>query len=154
MWNFSRVVTTRPVNVDFGLLLIRLGIGVSMAAFHGWAKISGGATLWASVGTGMGNLGVTFAPVMWGFMAGFAEFFCSILLVLGVLFRPAALMLAFTMFIAVLVHLNMAPESPKAGWGGASHAIELLVVYVALFFTGPGRFASTLNFRPPPSEDS
>jgi hypothetical protein len=28
---------------------------------------------------------------------------------------------------------------------GASHALELMVVYVALFFTGPGKFAFKLG---------
>lgn len=154
MWNFNRVVTRRPVNVDIGLLMIRLGIGMSILVFHGWGKISGGPAAWERFGGAMGNLGVSFMPVMWGFMAGFAEFFCSILIILGVLFRPAVLLLAFTMFVGVLVHLNMPPESPRAGWSGASHAIELLVVYLALFFTGPGRFVSTLNFRPPPTDDA
>ena len=73
MWNFSRVVTTRPVNVDFGLLLIRLGIGLSIVIFHGWEKISGGPALWGALGGNMSNLGISFAPVMWGFMAALME---------------------------------------------------------------------------------
>lgn len=154
MWNFNRVVTTRPVNVDIGLLLVRLGVGLSIAMFHGWGKISGGPTLWKSLGGHMSNLGVTFSPVMWGFMAASAEFFGSILLVLGVLFRPAAALLCFTMFVAILRHLNLPAENPMTGWNGASHAIELFAVYLALFFTGPGRYASTLNLRPPPTEES
>jgi putative oxidoreductase len=53
-------------------------------------------------------------------------------------------MLAFTMFVAMLVHLNMPADSPSAGWSGASHAIELLIVYVGLFLIGPGRYAFRL----------
>ena len=141
---FKRAMSTSPINKDVGLLLIRLGIGFSMMAFHGYDKITGGAELWAGVGANMGHLGIGFAPTFWGFLAAFSEFAGSILLILGVLFRPAALMLAFTMFIAILTHLNMPADAPRAGLSGAAHEIELLVVYVGLFLTGPGRYAFRL----------
>jgi putative oxidoreductase len=98
----------------------------------------------------MENLGIGFAPAFWGFMAAFAEFVCSILIILGVLFRPAVLTLAFTMLVAALHHLNLPPDNPGAGWGGASHALELLVVYVGLFLTGPGKFAFSLMRKEDP----
>jgi putative oxidoreductase len=87
---------------------------------------------------------VGFAPVFWGFMGAFAEFFCSILLILGVLFRPAALMLAFAMFVAMLMHLSLPPENPASGLTKGSHAMELMIIYVGLFLTGPGRYAFRL----------
>lgn len=139
-----RILSIAPINKDVGLLLLRLGIGLSMLAFHGYAKITGGPETWSAVGGGMENLGISFAPSLWGFMAAFAEFFGSILLVLGVLFRPAATILAFTMFVAVLNHLNLPADHPRSGLSGASHALELLVVYVSLLLTGPGRFAFRL----------
>jgi putative oxidoreductase len=145
---FKRAVSSAPVNVDFGLLILRLGIGLSMLGFHGYGKITGGPDLWGGIGGTMANLGITFAPTMWGFLAAFAEFFGSILIILGVLFRPAALMLAFTMVVAILRHLNLPSDDPMSGWRGASHALELLVVYAALFFTGPGRYASMLLLKP------
>lgn len=139
------ILSTNPLNRDLGLLVVRLGVGLSMAVFHGWGKISGGPELWTRVGDGMANLGLSFLPTMWGFLAAFAEFGCSILLILGFLFRPAAAMLAFTMLVAVTAHLNMPPDSPNAGWSGASHALELGTVYVMLLLTGPGKLA--LGYR-------
>lgn len=146
---FRKFTSHDPINKDFALLIIRVGIGLSMLMLHGYGKISGGPERWEQVGGAMGNLGLSFAPVFWGFMAAFAEFFCSILLVLGVLFRPAVLMLAFTMFVAALVHLNLPADNPNSGWTGASHAIELLIVYVGLLFAGPGRYAFSLMTRKP-----
>ena len=140
MKNLKFITSRNELNKDLGLLVVRLVIGISMILFHGYAKIKGGPELWAEIGKDIGVLGINFLPVFWGFMAGFAEFFCSILLILGVLFRPAAVLLAITMFVAVVVHLNLPPESPAAGWKGASHALELLAVYVGLFFTGPGKY--------------
>ena len=51
---FKRAMSTSPVNKDVGLLLIRLGIGFSIMAFHGYDKIMGGPQLWAGV---CGNMG-------------------------------------------------------------------------------------------------
>ena len=89
-------------------------------------------------------LGITFAPVFWGFMAAFTEFFGSILLMLGALFRPAAALLAFNMFVAMLLHVNLPADHQMAGWWHASHALELVIVYVGLILTGPGRYAFRL----------
>jgi putative oxidoreductase len=139
------VLSTNPLSRDLGLLIVRLGVGLSMAIFHGWGKISGGPEMWTRVGGSMANLGLDFAPAMWGFLAAFSEFGCSVLLVLGFLFRPAAAMLTFTMLVAVVTHLNMPPESERAGWSGASHALELGTVYLMLLLTGPGKLA--LSYR-------
>ena len=141
---FRKVLSTSPVNLDFGLLFIRLGIGLTMLGFHGYGKLTGGPDTWAGLGGAMGNLGISFAPVFWGFMAAFAEFFCSILLILGALFRPAAASLAFNMFVAMLLHVNFPADHQMAGWGHASHAIVWLIVYVGLILTGPGRYAFRL----------
>ena len=127
-------------HVNLGLLLIRLGVGFSMLIFHGYDKISGGPETWEKVGASMGNLGLDFAPVFWGFMAAFAEFFGSIFLILGILHRPAAAILAFTMLVATVRHLSLPPEAAGAGWKGASHALELLAVYAGLLAAGPGKY--------------
>ena len=126
---------------DLGLLLIRLGIGGSVLVLHGWTKITAGPALWAKLGAAMGHLGIHFLPVFWGFMASLAESLGSTLLILGVFFRPAAACLAFNMFVAALVHLNMPAGAANAGWSGASHALELCAVYLGLFFIGPGKFS-------------
>ena len=136
-----RILSGNPIHTDLGLLILRLGVGLSLAIFHGWEKISGGPELWTQLGSSMANFGITLLPAMWGFFAAFAEFGGSILLVLGVLTRPAAMLLAFTMFVAVVVHLGMPPENPNSGWSGATHAIELFAVYVMIVLTGPGRFS-------------
>jgi len=137
----ARLLSTRPLQIDLGLLVLRLGVGVSMLVFHGWGKIAGGPEKWTGLGGSMANLGLDFAPVVWGFLAAFAECVGSALLAIGFLFRPAAAMLALTMVVAVMHHLSMPAGQPGAGWSGASHALELLAVYVALLLTGPGRIA-------------
>lgn len=139
----KKFLSKEAVNKDLGLFILRLGVGLSMAIFHGYGKIAGGPERWERIGGAIGNLGISFLPTLWGFLAAFSEFFCSIFLILGILFRPAALFLACTMFIATLNHLNLPADAPNSGFSGASHAIELMAVYIALLYLGSGKFTVT-----------
>lgn len=125
---------------DLGLLIIRIVIGFSMAAFHGWGKISN-PERWAAIGGNMELVGISFLPAFWGFMAGFAEFVCSILVIFGVFFRSATTLLTLTMLLAMLRHLSLPADDPGSGLNGASHAMELCAIYIALWFTGPGKYS-------------
>ena len=68
-------------NADTGLLIIRVGVGLSFIFLHGGPKFFGGPEVWERIGCGMGNLGIDFAPVFWGFCAAAAEFLGAICLV-------------------------------------------------------------------------
>jgi len=120
---------------DFGLLLIRLGLGV-MYIYHGLPKLAGGPELWAKLGRATAYLGMEFAPGFWGFMAAFSEVFGGVFLILGFLFRPACLLLLATMTVAAAMHLGKGE-----GLQAASHAIENGIVFLALLFVGPGRLS-------------
>ena len=136
----KKIVSSIEINRNLGLLVIRIGIGLSMMIFHGFAKIKGGPELWSKIGTEISVVGINFLPVFWGFMAAFSEFFCSLFIIIGILFRPAAVLLAMTMTVAILMHLNLPADNPSSGWSGASHALEFLAVYIGLLFTGPGKY--------------
>jgi|SRR5690606_4835853 len=118
-----------------GLLLIRLGLGI-MFVMHGYPKLLGGPDRWEGVGNAMGNLGITFMPMFWGLLAALAETVGGACLLLGLFFRPIALVLAFTMLVASVSHLERGD-----GLKGASHAIEMGVVFLGLAFVGPGRYS-------------
>lgn len=120
---------------DPGLLLLRIGLGI-MFLNHGLPKLMGGPERWAGMGGAMKNLGITFAPAFWGFMAAFAESAGGVALILGLAFRPACLLLAFTMTVATLYHLNKGD-----GIRGASHAIEVGIVFLSLVLIGPGKYS-------------
>ncbi len=118
-----------------GLLVLRIGIGAMMMV-HGFPKIMGGPDKWIALGGTMKVIGIDFLPIVWGFMAAITEGLGGFLLLLGLFFRPVNMLLAFTMFIAALMHL-------KKGDGilVASHAVELAVLFVALIFIGPGKYS-------------
>jgi putative oxidoreductase len=138
MQGLIQFLTGNSSRADAGLLVIRVVIGMSMALFHGWGKISS-PDRWVNYGENMQMFGIYFLPAFWGFMAGFAEFVCSLLIVFGVFFRPATILLGFTMLVATMRHLSLPPDNPNAGWSGASHAIEMLAVCVGLLLSGPGK---------------
>lgn len=120
---------------DVGLLIIRVGLGV-MFLMHGYPKVMGGPEKWEKLGGAMGNVGITFLPVFWGFMAAIAEAGGGILLALGLFFRPACILLAFTMLIAATVHIK-----DEGTIMSASHSIEVGIVFLGLIFTGPGKYS-------------
>ena len=122
---------------DFGLLLLRLMLAV-VFVYHGSQKLFG----WFD-GYGLKNTADAFGsmgfplPMASAIAAGSAEFFGAILLALGLFFRPAALVMAFTMFVASYVHLPGGFQAPK----GLEFPLTLAVALLSLAFTGPGRIA-------------
>src|SRR5690606_15176708 len=120
---------------DFGLLILRIVVGLTMFAFHGFPKMAGGPELWEKIGSSMGNLGLHFLPTFWGFSAALVETVGAVLVILGLWNKPASLLLAFTMLIAFITHLMNGD-----GMARASHAVELCAVFLTLFFTGPGKY--------------
>jgi len=121
---------------DAGLLLLRVSFGGILAIFHGWSKIAGGPGAWAKTGEIMEIFGLGFAPTFWGFMAGFAEFFCAIAVVVGFLTRPTAILLVINMFVASMAHY-IGPY----GIGGLEKAAIFGLVFLSFIFTGPGKYS-------------
>ncbi|MDR2284088.1 MAG: DoxX family protein [Sphingobacterium sp.] len=121
---------------DIGLLILRSTIGLCMLTLHGLPKLTGGPATWEKVGSAMGNLGINFFPVVWGFSAAIVETLCALFLVIGLWTRPNSILLALTMLIATIQHL-----SHGDGFSVASHAIELMAVFIAIFLMGPGKYS-------------
>lgn len=118
---------------DIGLLIVRIGIGI-MFMIHGYPKITGGMEKWETLGNSMGSFGITLMPAFWGFMAAFAEFFGGLMIVLGLFFRPAVVLLVITMLVATSKHW-------PSGFGKYSYPAESAIWFIGLFFTGPGRYS-------------
>lgn len=118
-------------SIELGLFCIRVGIGLIFVV-HGWGKISN-MEQWHWLGSQMSHLGITFLPVFWGFLAAATEFLGGLCLVFGFGTRIASAGLAFVMIVALLYHLNN--TDPFKTY---SHALSLLLVFIGLFFAGPG----------------
>lgn len=116
--------------VDAGLLTARVLFGALMAFNHGLPKIN----TWSQYsGTFPAPFGMS-SPMALG-LAIFAEFFCSLLLIVGLATRLALTQLIATMAIAAFwAHGNSI-------FGEGEKAILFLIGYLALIVTGPGRYS-------------
>lgn len=123
----------RELFTDIGLLILRLGFGFFMLAGHGWGKLSNFAERADSFADPIG-LGSTVSLAL----AVFAEFFCSIAIMVGFLTRLALTQLIITMLVAAfIVHL----DDPLFGRPGKELALVYLTAYLTLFLAGAGRFS-------------
>lgn len=126
-------------NASFAPLILRLVAGLIFIA-HGAQKLFGwfGGNGLVATGEWMASIGLQPGIVM-AFLAGAAEFFGGIALILGLLTRPAAAALAFTMLVAtVWVHLG---NGLFVANGGYEFSLTLLAVSAALVLTGGGRLS-------------
>ena len=89
----------------------------------------------------MRHIGINMAPVFWGFMAASTETLGCLLFVIGLFFRPSALMLFLTMLVAAISDFDSARGTIHSSFGEAAHALELALVFFALMFIGPGKFS-------------
>jgi len=125
---------------DQGLLFLRVALGCFYIYAHGWRKLAGGVHEWREIGAAVHYVGIHFAFVFWGLMAALSETVGNVLFILGCLFRPACLMLLFTLCVAVAFHVRSGQ-----GWAKASEALELAILYFSLLFIGPGKFSVDKN---------
>ena len=117
-------------SLDFGLLILRVGFAAIMLT-HGWSKLgvvlSGAEVQFADpIGLGM---------VTSFYLAIFAEFFCAILVILGLFTRLALIPLIITMAVVVFVVHSADPFAKQEA------GLMFLIAFVFLLFSGPGRFS-------------
>lgn len=133
--------------VSTGLLILRLGVAGYMVT-HGWAKVT---MLMERQFEMMGDpIGI--GPVASLVLVAFAEFFCAILVVVGLATRLAAIPIVITMAVAAFVAHGADPwtmteaamrffSGASKSWASKQPALTFLFVFLALVFTGAGRFS-------------
>ena len=125
---FRRLWDVKPYSIDFGLLLMRLAVA-GLMILHGYGKLVNFADRFEKFPDplGIGSPAPMTCVVL-------AEFFCSILLALGLFTRFALIPLMVTMAVAVFIIHRDDP------FGDKEHAMLFLIPY-GLFFTGPGHWS-------------
>ncbi|APE32488.1 DoxD-like family protein [Halomonas aestuarii] len=120
-------------------LLLRVPVGLILAA-HGAQKLFGWFGGYGLEGTGQWLASIGLAPgALMALLAGGAEFFGGLALVLGLLTRPAALVSAFTMLVAIFaVHIGNGLFMSNNGY---EYALTLFAATSALTLQGAGRFS-------------
>lgn len=121
-----------PRHPDLALLLLRVWLGLAMLILHGWPKaekLIGGKHEFAD------PLGIGALPTL--ILAVLTEVVCSVLLVLGVFGRLAALLLAGTMGVAWAVSHQM----KLAGPGNGELAFVYLAGFLVILIAGTGKYS-------------
>ena len=111
-------------------LLLRVAIGAFMLT-HGYGKLQ--SALAGGEIQFMDPFGLGQALSL--YLAVFAEFFCSILLIFGFATRLATIPLIITMLVAVLVAHGSDPFEKK------ELALHYLLVYVLILVCGAGKYS-------------
>ena len=120
---------------DFGKLLLRLAVG-GLMLFHGLHKLFGGVE---------GISGMLVAKGLPGFIAYgvlVGEVVAPVLIVLGILTRPAALVLAFTMVVAwLMVGTGKTFALDVVGAWAIESLVYFFIGALAVAFLGAGRYS-------------
>ncbi|MBI4350354.1 MAG: DoxX family protein [Elusimicrobia bacterium] len=119
-----------PLSADAGLLLLRIAFGAGLAC-HGYGKVTGDMTKFAE---GVARLGFPL-PLVFAWAAALSEFLGGTFLAIGLLTRPSALFIAFTMAVAAFGAHSADPFRKK------ELALAYLFAAAAIFLTGSGRYA-------------
>lgn len=132
--------TIEPIHLSLGLLLVRLIIGVVMA-FYGYEKLihfneMAASDFWAKEISFLGFTGKV--PLA---LTIFAEFFCSLLLLIGLFTRLSLIPLLICMGYIIVVVSKLSIITSGDNGIQVNTAFVYFMIYLALFLTGPGKYS-------------
>ena len=127
-------VSQASTPVDLGLLTLRVGISVFMI-HHGYGKMQHFTEMQEKFINFFGFSGsISLCLII------FAELFCSIAVLVGLLTRLALVPLVITMLVALIVAHN------GEAFGDGESATIYLIIYISLLLAGPGRYSLDAAF--------
>jgi putative oxidoreductase len=131
---FGAEVNSRAT--DLGLLILRVFSGLALALAHGWGKVPPSPGFVGMIA----GLGFP-APALFAWLAAIAEFGGGLLIALGLLTRPASLLVVGHFTLVVLV--------AHAGDAFGDRELPLFFLVTALLFllAGPGRYSVDAALR-------
>ncbi len=121
---------SKPITIDGAILLLRLWLG-AMMIYHGFPKVFTNNAGFIEYLTKFGFP----APSVMAALAAGAEFFGGILIVVGFLTRPAAMLVLITMLVASFVAHGADPFSKQ------ELPLTYSILALALFLSGAGAFS-------------
>ena len=123
----------------YGLTLLRIFVGIIFAA-HGSQKLFGWFGGGGLAGTAQWMESIGLAPgTLMALLSGGTEFFGGLALIVGLLARPAALGLSFTLLVAIFsVHIHNGLFMANNGY---EFALALLGGTLAVLIEGAGKLS-------------
>ncbi|WP_438423696.1 DoxX family protein [Aquimarina macrocephali] len=122
--------TTSEISVSFGLLMLRIGISFSMIYLHGYPRLINFSEISSEFADPLGVGIVTSLSLV-----VFAEFFCSLFLIIGLFTRWSCVPLIITMIVATWI------INGGKGFIFQEKSIIYLIGYTSLLISGGGYFS-------------
>lgn len=119
---------TRPIAFDLSMLLIRLSGGLML--LHGIPKLMGFTERMDKFGDPIG-----IGPVASLALCVFAEFFCTVFVVVGAFTRIMVIPVIINMAVIVFVVHGGEPLKER------ELAVFYLLIFTSVFFAGPGKYS-------------
>ncbi|SEA92803.1 DoxX family protein [Marinobacterium iners] len=137
--NASLITRLLNTSDSFAPLALRVPAGVIFMA-HGAQKLFGAFGGYGLEGTGQWMASIGLEPgYLMALLAGSAEFFGGLAILIGLLVRPAAAALAFAMLVAIFaVHIGNGLFMSNNGY---EFALSLLAIAVSLLISGGGNLS-------------
>jgi putative oxidoreductase len=131
--------TLTESKAGYSALALRIPVGIIFMA-HGAQKLFGWFGGYGLEGTGQWMASIGLGPgILMAFLAGSAEFFGGLFILLGLLTRPASIALAFTMLVAIFsVHFENGLFMSNNGY---EFGLALMAASVSLALSGSGKAA-------------
>ncbi|CAM3104719.1 DoxX family protein [Vibrio neptunius] len=135
----SLLKTLTESQAGYSTLALRLPVGIIFMA-HGAQKLFGWFGGYGLEGTGQWMASIGLGPgVLMALLAGSAEFFGGLFILLGLFTRPASIALAFTMLVAIFsVHFENGLFMSNNGY---EFGLALMAASVSLTLSGSGKAA-------------
>ena len=134
------IQTVLATRAGYGLTVLRVFVGIIFAA-HGSQKLFGwfGGGGLAGTAQWMESIGLVPGTLM-ALLSGGTEFFGGLALIIGLLARPAALGLSFTLLVAIFsVHIHNGLFMANNGY---EFALALLGGTLAVLLEGAGKLSA------------
>ncbi|NOH62630.1 DoxX family protein [Vibrio sp. RE88] len=131
--------TLTESKAGYSALALRIPVGIIFMV-HGAQKLFGWFGGYGLEGTGQWMASIGLGPgVLMALLAGSAEFFGGLFILLGLLTRPASIALAFTMLVAIFsVHFENGLFMSNNGY---EFGLALMAASVSLALSGSGKAA-------------
>ncbi|MCW2098889.1 DoxX family protein [Pseudomonas helleri] len=134
------IQTVFATRAGYGLTVLRVFVGIIFAA-HGSQKLFGWFGGGGLAGTAQWMESIGLAPgTLMALLSGGTEFFGGLALIIGLLARPAALGLSFTLLVAIFsVHIHNGLFMANNGY---EFALALLGGTLAVLLEGAGKLSA------------
>jgi len=134
------IQTVFATRAGYGLTVLRVFVGIIFAA-HGSQKLFGWFGGGGLAGTAQWMESIGLAPgTLMALLSGGTEFFGGLALIIGLLARPAALGLSFTLLVAIFsVHIHNGLFMDNIGY---EFALALLGGTLAVLLEGAGKLSA------------